>query len=75
MPADAVDFTSLGNFKKSIMRVDITAHLAATLATCYFSKCLNSPTKRCRISRVSSLRAENQLDPFRVTGRMPTCLL
>jgi len=27
MPADTVDFTSLTNFKKSIMRVDITAQL------------------------------------------------
>jgi len=27
MPADTVDFTSLTNFKKSSMRVDITAHL------------------------------------------------
>ena len=30
MPADTADFTSLNNlnnFKKSIMRVDITAHL------------------------------------------------
>ena len=27
MPADAVDFTSLANFKKSITPVDITAHL------------------------------------------------
>jgi len=26
-PADTVDFTPLANFKKSIMRVDITAHL------------------------------------------------
>ena len=27
IPADAVDFTFLTNFKKSFMRVDITAHL------------------------------------------------
>jgi len=27
MPADTVDFTSLTNFKKSSMRVDVTAHL------------------------------------------------
>ena len=26
MPADTVDFTSLTNFKKSVTRVDVTAH-------------------------------------------------
>jgi len=27
MPADIADFTSLTNFNKSFMRVDITAHM------------------------------------------------
>jgi len=30
-PADTADFTSLTNFKKSVMRVDITARLRVSL--------------------------------------------
>jgi len=39
MPADTADFTSLTNFKKSIMRVDITAHLKC-FSLCILSICL-----------------------------------